>query len=72
MVKEEPVENPDELPAIEVPGEGTRTDLVDRISEINAEPENHSELKFPTDEDSLPEQNISETFCMYNISSLFI
>ena len=61
VVKEEPMETPDELPAIEVQCGAAGEDVVDRISE----PENSPEINFPRDENTLPEQNISDAFCMY-------
>ena len=61
VVKEEPMETPDELPAIEVQCGAAGEDVVDRIGE----PENPPETNFPRDENTLPEQNISDAFCMY-------
>ena len=65
VIKEEPMETPDELPAIEVQCGAAGEDVIDRISEVNTEPENPPEINFQRDENTLPEQNISDAFCMY-------
>ena len=67
VIKEEPMETPDELPAIEVQCEAPREDLVDRISDINTDLEDPPEINFPTDENTLPDHNIPGAFCMYKL-----